>query len=144
MAFFPFVASTKVLIEILVLGKLIGFLNTHTSSSSSSYHQRSVYSISNESRRSSTQPLITTTAGSTATMSGGLITVETKDTSSEQEHSPGAPRGQWYRSRFGSVDTIISVVDVAEPPLAHSAEHLVQEIPDLEGAAAISRRTSVV
>ncbi|GKZ25898.1 hypothetical protein AbraIFM66951_009935 [Aspergillus brasiliensis] len=141
MAFFPFVASTKVLIEILVLRKLIGFLNTHTSSS---YHQRSVYSISNESRRSSTQPLMTTTAGSTATMSGGLITVETKDTSSEQEHSPGAPRGQWYRSRTGSVDTIISVVDVAEPPLAHSAEHLVQEIPDLEGAAAISRRTSVV
>ncbi|OJZ84448.1 hypothetical protein ASPFODRAFT_48474 [Aspergillus luchuensis CBS 106.47] len=93
-------------------------------------------------------------------MSGGLGSSvgigEGKDggsggSGSEGEGSPGGTWGRekqwWYRSRMGSVDTVVSVVSVAEPPVAHSAEHLVQEVAvDLEGGAGVgvSRRTSVV
>ncbi|GLA00951.1 hypothetical protein AnigIFM60653_010338 [Aspergillus niger] len=148
MAFFPFVVSTKVLVEGVAVGRLVGFVGA-------SRQPRCVYSMSHggggggESRRGSAQPLITSTYSSASTMSGGLGVVETKDCGSDRDESPGGVQGRdkewWYtRNRIGSVDTIVSV---AEPPLVHSVGHLVQEMPDLEGGAAgagASRRMSVV
>lgn len=148
MAFFPFVVSTKILVEGVAVGRLVGFVGA-------SRQPRCVYSMSHggggggESRRGSAQPLITSTYSSASTMSGGLGVVETKDCGSDRDESPGGVQGRdkewWYtRNRIGSVDTIVSV---AEPPLVHSVGHLVQEMPDLEGGAAgagASRRMSVV
>ncbi|GAA87008.1 hypothetical protein AKAW_05122 [Aspergillus luchuensis IFO 4308] len=157
MAFFPLVVSTKVLVEGVAVGRLVGFVDTPLQ-----YYQQnsSIYSVTgcgSQSRRGSAQPLIMQ-RGSVAMMSGGLGSSvgigEGKDggsggSGSEGEGSPGGTWGRekeqwWYRSRMGSVDTVVSV---AEPPVAHSAEHLVQEVVvDLEGGAGVgvSRRTSVV
>lgn len=153
MAFFPFVVSTKVLVEGVAVGRLVGFVGGKSSSLQYYYHQQnSIYSVSgcgSQSRRGSMQPLIMQ-RGSVAMMSGGLGSSvgigEGKDGGgSEGEGSPGGTWGRekewWYRSRIGSVDTVVSV---AEPPVAHSAEHLVQEVVDLEGGAGVSRRSSVV
>lgn len=149
MAFFPFVVSTKVLVEGVAVGRLVGFVGA-------SRQPRCVYSIhggggGGDSRRGSAQPLITSTYSSASTMSGVLGVVETKDSvGSDRDESPGGVQGRdkewWYtRNRIGSVDTIVSV---AEPPLVHSVGHLVQEMPDLEGGAGagagVSRRMSVV
>ncbi|KAI3001702.1 hypothetical protein CBS147346_6325 [Aspergillus niger] len=147
MAFFPFVVSTKVLVEGVAVGRLVGFVGA-------SRQPRCVYSMSHgggggDSRRGSAQPLITSTYSSASTMSGGLGVVEMKDCGgSDRDESPGGVQGRdkewWYtRNRIGSVDTIVSV---AEPPLVHSVGHLVQEMPDLEAGAGVgvSRRTSVV
>ncbi|RAK89018.1 hypothetical protein BO79DRAFT_265545 [Aspergillus costaricaensis CBS 115574] len=156
MAFFPFVVSTKVLVEGVAVGRLVGFVGGKSSSLQYYYHQQnSIYSVTgcgsgSQSRRGSMQPLIMQ-RGSVAMMSGGVGSSvgEGKDGGggSEGEGSPGGTWGRekewWYRSRMGSVDTVVSV---AEPPVAHSAEHLVQEVVDLEGGAGcgVSRRTSVV
>ncbi|XRM45663.1 hypothetical protein ABZX51_008741 [Aspergillus tubingensis] len=156
MAFFPFVVSTKVLVEGVAVGRLVGFVGGKSSSLQYCYHQQnSMYSVTgcgsgSQSRRGSMQPLIMQ-RGSAAMMSGGVGSSvgvgEGKDGGSEGEGSPGGTWGRekewWYRSRMGSVDTVVSV---AEPPVAHSAEHLVQEVVDLEGGAGVgvSRRTSVV
>ncbi|RAH56004.1 hypothetical protein BO85DRAFT_450654 [Aspergillus piperis CBS 112811] len=153
MAFFPFVVSTKVLVEGVAVGRLVGFVDT----SLQYYQQNSIYSVTgcgSQSRRGSAQPLIMQ-RGSVAMMSGGLGSGvgigegKVGGGGGEGEGSPGGTWGRekeqwWYRSRMGSVDTVVSV---AEPPVAHSAEHLVQEVVvDLEGGAGVgvSRRTSVV
>ncbi|GLB08243.1 hypothetical protein AtubIFM57258_004131 [Aspergillus tubingensis] len=157
MAFFPFVVSTKVLVEGVAVGRLVGFVGGKSSSLQYYYHQQnSIYSVTgcgSQSRRGSMQPLIMQ-RGSVAMMSGGVGSSigigEGKDggsggSGSEGEGSPGGAWGRekewWCRSRIGSVDTVVSV---AEPPVAHSAEHLVQEVVDLEGGAGVSRRSSVV
>ncbi|GAQ42864.1 hypothetical protein AtubIFM61612_002347 [Aspergillus tubingensis] len=158
MAFFPFVVSTKVLVEVVAVGRLVGFVGGKSSSLQYYYQQQnSIYSVTgcgsgSQSRRGSMQPLIMQ-RGSVAMMSGGVGSSvgEGKDGGgsgvSEGEGSPGGTWARekewWYRSRMGSVDTVVSV---AEPPVAHSAEHLVQEVVDLKGGAGVgvSRRTSVV
>ncbi|PYH34721.1 uncharacterized protein BO87DRAFT_425406 [Aspergillus neoniger CBS 115656] len=157
MAFFPFVVSTKVLVEGVAVGRLVGFVGGKSSSLQYYYHQQnSIYSVTgcgSQSRRGSMQPLIIQ-RGSVAMMSGGVGSSigigEGKDGGGGGSEGEGSPAGTWgrekewwYRSRIRSVD---SVVSVAEPPVAHSAEHLVQEVVDLEGGAGggVSRRTSVV
>ncbi|PYI00766.1 hypothetical protein BO78DRAFT_434169 [Aspergillus sclerotiicarbonarius CBS 121057] len=125
-AFFPFIFSTKLLVEFAALSKLIRFITRDSDGGYDCWTSTGDYSDHHTRHHSlqSNQPL---------TSPHGVV-LETKSSrTSDHNPTPQYTHHSNYTRDLLSIDASDShSVDLATPPQVHSADHLYREMSDLE------------